>query len=93
MSLAGTLTKFMSDKGFGFIERDDGQGSLFVHFTKLTSGSALDMVVGSKMTFDEGYNERSGKACAENVTIVGGGDDGYNDAPSGKGNGKSWNPY
>merc|ERR1712151_505920 len=88
MSLTGKLKKFIEEKGFGFIERDDGQGDLFVHFSKLTSGEKEDMVAGAKVTFDEGWNDRTGKACAENVTITGGGSGG-----GGKGGGKSWSPY
>merc|ERR1712151_1133715 len=56
--------------GFGFLERDDGGDDLFVHFSSLTNGGSEDMVVGMKVTFDEGYSERSGKSCASNVTIT-----------------------
>eukprot|EP00427_Karlodinium_veneficum_P047242 CAMPEP_0169233310 /NCGR_PEP_ID=MMETSP1016-20121227/27548_1 /TAXON_ID=342587 /ORGANISM="Karlodinium micrum, Strain CCMP2283" /LENGTH=59 /DNA_ID=CAMNT_0009312645 /DNA_START=59 /DNA_END=235 /DNA_ORIENTATION=+ len=59
MSLTGTLKKFIEEKGFGFIERDDGQGDLFVHFSKLVNGSKEDMIAGSKLTFDEGWNDRT----------------------------------
>lgn len=88
MSLTGSIKKFIEEKGFGFIERDDGQGDIFVHFSKF-NGEKEDMVEGTQVTFDEGWNDRSGKACAENVTIVGGGGDGG----SSKGKGKSWDPY
>merc|ERR1711953_1650934 len=73
MSLTGTLKKFIEEKGFGFIERDDGQGDLFFHFSKLTSGGKEDCVSGATVSFDEGWNDRTGKACAENITISGGG--------------------
>merc|ERR1712151_900775 len=83
MSLSGNIKKFIEEKGFGFIERDDGQGDLFFHFSKLASGNKEDCVSGAKVTFDEGWNDRSGKACAENITISGGGGGGGD-------NGKSW---
>merc|ERR1711957_865539 len=52
MSITGTLKKFMDGKGFGFIERDDGEEDVFVHFSKLTNGGSEDMVVGAKMSND-----------------------------------------
>merc|ERR1711935_386697 len=93
MSLTGTIKKFIEEKGFGFIEKDDGSGDLFVHFSKLTSGSKEDMVEGAKVSFDEGWNDRTGKACAENVSIEGGGSGGGGSGGGGKGGGKSWAPY
>merc|ERR1712232_1437619 len=73
MSMTGSIKKFIEEKGFGFIERDDGQGDLFFHFSKLTSGEKEDCVSGATVSFDEGWNDRTGKACAENITVSGGG--------------------
>merc|ERR1712176_16645 len=99
MSLSGNIKKFIEEKGFGFIERDDGQGDLFFHFSKLAGGEKDDCVPGSTVTFDEGWNDKSGKACAENVSIGGsggGGGGGYGGGGYGKsggGKGKFKNPY
>merc|ERR1711862_442599 len=91
MSLNGTIKKFMEEKGFGFIERDDGQGDIFFHFSKLASGDKEDCVAGASVTFDEGWNDRSNKACAENITVSGGGGGGgYGKSGGGKG---KWSPY
>ena len=93
MALTGTLKKFIEEKGFGFIERDDGQGDLFVHFSKCNCEKE-ELVEGSKLTFDEGWNDRTSKSCAENVTLVGGGGGGGGGGyGGGKGGGKSWSPY
>merc|ERR1719331_2362910 len=94
MAYTGTLAKFMDGKGFGFIERDDGEGQAFVHFSQLTNGGSDDMVVGCKMTFDLGIDDRSGKERAQNVTITdpgsGGGGGGYGGGKGGGGKGKSY---
>ena len=70
MSLTGKLKKVIEEKGFGFIERDDGKGDLFVHVSKLPRSNKVDMVVGTKLSFDESWNNKTGKYCAENVTVV-----------------------
>merc|ERR1711953_1305931 len=89
MSLTGSIKKFIEEKGFGFIERDDGQGDLFFHFSKLTSGEKEDCVSGATVSFDEGWNDRTGKACAENGTVSGAGGGGGGMS----GGGKGWSPY
>jgi len=69
MSLTGTLKTFVDGKGFGFITRDDGQADIFVHFSKLTNAGQEDMIVGTRMSFDEEVNKKNGKTCATNVRI------------------------
>ena len=73
MSHSGTLQTFKRARGFGFIERDDGQEEVFVHCSKLTNGCIEDMVEGARMRFDTEINQRNGKVCATNVTIESGG--------------------
>ena len=64
MAYTGTLKKFMEGKGFGFTERDYGQGDVFCHFSQLTGGSSEDLVVGSKR-----MDDRSGKEMAYTGTL------------------------
>ena len=103
MSYNGSIKKFMEGKGFGFIERDDGEEDVFVHFSALTNGGSEDMVIGEKVTFDLGTDDRTGKTRAQNVTLVnggsgaGGGGKGKGDKGKGKGKGGKdddrYNPY
>lgn len=60
----------MAGKSFGFIQRDDGDGDVFVHVRQLTNGSENDMVIGTKFSFDIEPDEKSGKKKAVNVTIT-----------------------
>merc|ERR1719162_1136244 len=71
MACAGTLRKYVDGKGYGFIERDDGSGDMFIHIRELINGATeQDMVVGSRLSFDIGQDQRSGKIKAMNVIIT-----------------------
>lgn len=60
----------MDGKGYGFIESDDGTGDIFVHVRALVNATEQDMVIGSKVSYDVGQDERSGKIKAFNVSIT-----------------------
>lgn len=67
----GTMVRWHSDKGFGFIKPDDGGEDLFAHVTALVEGDA-SIQEGDKVTYDKEYNERKGKDQATNVRAGGG---------------------
>ncbi|MBT5022688.1 cold shock domain-containing protein [Candidatus Woesearchaeota archaeon] len=60
--MEGTVKWFDTQKGFGFIEGEDGK-DYFVHFTDLPEGMNLNE--GDQVSFDPTENERGKKA--ENV--------------------------
>ena len=62
--ITGTVKRWNRDRGFGFIIPDTGSDDIFCHFSNITDGNALE--VGSKVTYDESFEERKGKACANN---------------------------
>ena len=46
--VTGTIKRFNSDKGFGFIARDDGNADVFARYSAIAS----DGSEGQKVTFD-----------------------------------------
>ncbi len=64
----GTVKWFNSEKGFGFIEPEDGGKDVFVHFRQINRNgderSSLDE--GQKVTFEIGEGQKGPQA--ENVT-------------------------
>jgi len=61
----GTVKRWNNDRGFGFIGPDAGGDDIFCHANNITDGNALQE--GSKVTYDESTDDRSGKLRADNV--------------------------
>ena len=47
----GVVKWFNAEKGFGFIEPDDGGPDLFVHFTAIASGGFRSLDEGQRVEF------------------------------------------
>ena len=64
----GTVKWFNSDKGFGFIEQEDGGKDVFVHFRQINSNGydRVSLNDGQKVTYEVGEGEKGPQA--ENVT-------------------------
>ena len=63
----GTVKWFNADKGFGFIQPDDGGKDVFVHATALERAGIRGLVEGQKVTFDTAEDRRSGKIAVNNI--------------------------
>lgn len=66
----GTVKWFNPDKGFGFIEPEQGGEDLFVHFSAIQGSGFRTLEEGAKVEYDEGEG-RDGKKQAVNVRVVG----------------------
>lgn len=63
----GTVKFYNVNKGFGFIQPDDGGKDVFVHATALEQAGMRSLVEGQKISFDVQSDGRSGKMAAANL--------------------------
>ena len=62
------IVKFYNDqKGFGFIEPEDGSKDVFVHATALERAGIGGLAEGQKVSFDTEVDSRSGKTAVSNI--------------------------
>ena len=64
----GTVKFFNTNKGFGFIEPEDGSKDVFVHITAVQAAGMDEIREGQKLSFDV-LTER-GKPAAGNLRAV-----------------------
>jgi len=66
----GTVKWFNSEKGYGFIQQDNGGKDVFVHFRQINSNGydRVSLDEGQKVTFEIGEGEKGPQA--ENVTAL-----------------------
>ena len=63
----GTVKFYNDQKGFGFIQPDDGGKDVFVHATALERAGMRGLVEGQKVSFDTAEDRRSGKIAVNNI--------------------------
>jgi len=66
----GTVKWFNSEKGFGFIQPDDGGKDAFVHVTAIERAGMSDLREGQKISFELVTDSRSGKVAADKLQAV-----------------------
>ncbi len=57
----GTVKWFNAEKGFGFIEQENG-GDVFVHFSGIASDGYKTLEEGQKVTFETTEGQRGDQA-------------------------------
>ena len=66
----GTVKWFNSQKGFGFIQPDDGGKDVFVHISAVERAGMHALNEGQTVSFDVVSDRRTGKTSAENLRAV-----------------------
>ena len=66
----GTVKFYNDQKGFGFIQPDDGQKDVFVHATALERAGINSLREGQKVTFDTQNDPRSGKIAVGAIELA-----------------------
>jgi CspA family cold shock protein len=66
----GTVKWFNNQKGYGFIEPDDGSKDVFVHISALERAVMSGLNEGQKVSFEVVADRRTGKSSAENLRAV-----------------------
>ena len=64
----GTVKWFNANKGFGFIEPDDGENDVFVHVTAVQESGLGSLVEGERVSFE--LFENRGKLAAANLATA-----------------------
>ncbi|MPZ41432.1 MAG: cold-shock protein [Rhizobiales bacterium] len=63
----GTVKWFNGQKGFGFIQPDDGANDVFVHISAVERAGMYSLDEGQKVSYDVVADRKTGKSCAENL--------------------------
>jgi CspA family cold shock protein len=63
----GTVKWFNNDKGFGFIQPEDGGQDAFVHISAVERAGLRTLKEGQKVSYELVQDKRSGKVSADNL--------------------------
>jgi cold shock protein len=66
----GTVKWFNAQKGFGFIQPDDGAKDVFVHISAVERAGMTDLREGQKVSFELTEDRRSGKMSADQLQAI-----------------------
>ena len=64
----GKIKMFNEEKGFGFIQPDDGAVDVFFHVSSLRDGD--EITKGKAVSFETGVDPKSGKTKAVSVDLT-----------------------
>ena len=65
----GTVKWFNPQKGFGFIQPDDGSQDVFVHISAVEQAGLTQLNENQKVSFDT-ETGRNGKVAAVNLKVI-----------------------
>jgi CspA family cold shock protein len=64
----GIVKFFNTQRGYGFIQPDDGGKDVFVHISALERAGIPGLSEGQKVSFETAADRRSGKIAVSNIT-------------------------
>ena len=66
----GTVKFYNGQKGYGFIQPDDGSKDVFVHATALERAGIRELHEGQKVSFETQTDPRSGKLAVGTIAVA-----------------------
>lgn len=66
----GTVKWFNGQKGFGFIQPNDGSSDVFVHISAVERAGLGGLAEGQSVNFEVKTDRMRGKASAENLSLA-----------------------
>jgi CspA family cold shock protein len=66
----GKVKWFNGQKGFGFIQPDDGGNDVFVHISAVERAGLAHLNEGQKLSYELKADPRRGKSNAENLRLA-----------------------
>ena len=66
----GTVKWFNAQKGFGFIQPDNGGADVFVHISAVEKSGLRGLNEGQKVSFDVQPDPKKGKEAAVNIQVA-----------------------
>ena len=63
----GTVKFYNDNKGFGFIQPEDGGKDVFVHATAMEAAGMRGLIEGQKVSFETRTDQRTGKIAASSL--------------------------
>ena len=66
----GTVKWFNGQKGFGFIQPNDGGTDVFVHISAVERAGLTGLAEGQKVSYEAEVDKMRGKTSAENLQIL-----------------------
>ncbi|MCC2112929.1 MAG: cold-shock protein [Hyphomicrobiales bacterium] len=67
---SGTVKWFNGQKGYGFIQPDDGSRDVFVHITAVERAGLYELREGQKISYELTTDPRSGKSSASDLKAM-----------------------
>jgi CspA family cold shock protein len=65
--MKGTVKWFNGQKGYGFIQPEDGSKDVFVHISAVERAGMHSLNGGQKVSFEVVSDQRTGKSLADNL--------------------------